>query len=63
VPAGNLRDDRDRIVASFDQNHLSRVTIDLPQPARTRRVTLELMPPASGAPAALFAVRCYAACE
>jgi hypothetical protein len=42
-------------------NHLGTVALVLPAPVRTRRLVLELTPPAGGAPAALFAVRAYTA--
>ncbi|HEY0944721.1 MAG TPA: FAD-dependent oxidoreductase [Opitutaceae bacterium] len=59
VPQVRARDEQGRVIAEVQDNHLSQRTLVLREPARTRRLTLELTPPASGAPAALFAVRCY----
>jgi hypothetical protein len=61
VPHVRVRDDAGRLVAELRDNRLSQRTLTLAPPCRTRRLTLELTPPAAGAPAALFAVRCYGA--
>lgn len=59
VPTVSIRDDQDRLVADLRENHLSGRELVLASPLITRRLTLRLTSPESGAPAALFAVRCY----
>jgi hypothetical protein len=56
-----LRDEAGNVIAEIRDNHLSRREIIWIEPVKLRRLTLELTPPASGAPAGLFAVRCYSA--
>jgi hypothetical protein len=60
VPAVRVTDEAGRLVGEIVDNHLSTVTLRFAQTVHTRQLTLTLTPPASGAPAALFAVRCYA---
>jgi hypothetical protein len=60
VPAVRVKDDTGRLVGELHDNHLGTVALVLPAPVRTRRLTVELTAPAGGAPAALFALRCYA---
>ncbi len=60
VPAGELRDGSGQVLARFGEQHHARCELVLDQPVTTDRLTLHLTPPESGAPAALFALRCYA---
>lgn len=60
VPAVRITDEAGRLVGEIVDNHLSTVALRLASPVRTRQLTLALTAPASGAPAALFAVRCHA---
>lgn len=59
VPAVRIKDDAGRVVGELRDNHLGTFTLRLAAPVRTSKLTLELTPPAGGAPAALFALRCY----
>lgn len=59
VPAVSISDDQGRIIAELKENHLSLREIGLTSPTVVRSLTLRLTPPVGGAPAALFAVRCY----
>lgn len=59
VPAISIRDDQDRLVTELRENHQSCRELVLPSALVTRRLTLRLTSPEGGAPAALFAVRCY----
>jgi hypothetical protein len=60
VPAVRVTDEAGRVVGEIRDNHLSTAVLCLAAPLHTRQLTLTLTTPASGAPAALFAVRCYA---
>lgn len=48
-----------RELAIVENNHQTRVRIVLPEPVRTKELRIELTPPESGVPAALFEVRIY----
>jgi hypothetical protein len=60
VPAVQITDEAGRLIGEIADNHLSTVALRFASAVHTRQLTLTLTPPASGAPAALFAVRCYA---
>ncbi len=50
----------ERVVYKVTENHQSRQVIRLKQPVITSCLALQFVAPASGAPVALFEVRCYA---
>jgi hypothetical protein len=54
-------DDAGRVVAEQTENHQTRNTIVFAQPVTTARLQIELVASHGAVPAALFAVRCYAA--
>jgi hypothetical protein len=54
-----LLDDERREVFRSEENHQTRNSVRLTKPVRTRRLTVEVLE-THGAPAALFALRCYA---
>ena len=55
-----LRDAVGNVIAECAENHQARVTLKLPEPVQTDRLTLELAAPSALVPAALFEIRCYA---
>jgi hypothetical protein len=59
VPALRVLDDTGRLVGELRDQHLSQAALTLAAPLRTRRLTVQLTRPASGAPAALFRVSAY----
>jgi len=59
VPALRVLDETGRLVGELRDQHLSQAALMLAAPARTRRLTVQLTRPASGAPAALFRVSAY----
>lgn len=59
VPALRVLDDTGRVVGELRDQHLSQASLTLAAPLRSRRLTVVLTPPASGAPAALFRVSAY----
>lgn len=61
VPAVELVDENGRTLATLADNHLSTRELVLAAPTAVRRLTVRCTRPVGGAPAALFAVRCYAA--
>jgi hypothetical protein len=60
IPAVRVHDETGNVVGELADNHLSRREIRFDPPLISRRLTLRLSPPQSGAPAALFAVRAFA---
>ena len=59
VPAVRVHDDSGRLIGELRDQHLSQAALTPPTPMRTRRLTVHLTRPASGAPAALFRVSAY----
>ena len=59
IPQVRVRDEAGHCIAEIRDNHLTRRELTWSEPRQFRQLTLELTPPASGAPPALFAVRCY----
>ncbi len=59
VPSLRVLDDTGRVIAELRDQHLSQAALTLAAPVRTRRLTVQLVAPASGAPAALFRVSVY----
>ena len=59
VPALRVFDDTGRLVGELRDQHLSQAALTLAAPLCTRRLTVQLIRPPSGAPAALFRVSAY----
>jgi hypothetical protein len=59
VPALRVLDETGRLVGELRDQHLSQAALTLAAPLRTRRLTVQLTRPPSGAPAALFRVSAY----
>ncbi|HEU5079458.1 MAG TPA: FAD-dependent oxidoreductase [Opitutaceae bacterium] len=59
VPSVELLDEHGTVLGAIAENHLSLREIVFERAVSLRRLTLRLARPAGGAPAGLFAVRCY----
>ncbi len=55
-----VRDETGKVIAEDGDNHSTQIDITPPEPVLTNALEVELLATQGSAPAALFALRCYA---